>query len=69
MAVHTGQPLYSCCFCPQTFKSHANMHTHKKRLHPNEWVPKNSQPRKPIASNVNEAAGVQEDTKEIVPDL
>lgn len=52
MAVHNGQPLYSCCFCPQTFKSHANMYTHKRRIHPNEWVSKKAQAYKVASSNI-----------------
>ncbi|KAH8394461.1 hypothetical protein KR222_009599, partial [Zaprionus bogoriensis] len=44
MATHTGIDLYSCQFCGRTFKSHANMHNHKKKMHPNEWVRKYTQP-------------------------
>lgn len=45
MATHTGIDLYSCPFCTRTFKSHANMHNHKKKMHPNEWVRKYTQPK------------------------
>lgn len=37
IAVHTGQDLYSCSYCPMTFKSNANMSSHRKKVHPNEW--------------------------------
>ncbi|XP_035786797.1 zinc finger protein 28-like [Anopheles albimanus] len=36
MAVHTGESLYQCSFCPQTFNSGANMHAHRKKKHPAE---------------------------------
>ncbi|XP_065085410.1 transcription factor grauzone-like isoform X2 [Ochlerotatus camptorhynchus] len=36
-AVHTGVVLYSCPFCLKAFNSHANMHSHKKKMHPHEW--------------------------------
>lgn len=37
MACHTGQVLYTCRHCPQTFKSNANYHSHRKKMHPDEW--------------------------------
>lgn len=54
MATHTGQALYTCTFCPKTFKSHANMHNHKKKSHPNEWVRKYSQPSRIAVENSND---------------
>lgn len=50
MATHTGIDLYQCQFCTRTFKSHANMHNHKKKMHPNDWVRKYSQPSSSITS-------------------
>ncbi|XP_054737683.1 transcription factor grauzone-like [Anastrepha obliqua] len=37
MATHTGEALYTCSFCPQTFKSNANMYSHRKKKHV-EWA-------------------------------
>lgn len=53
MATHTGIDLYSCQFCARTFKSHANMHNHKKKMHPNEWVRKYTQPSAVVPTEVD----------------
>ncbi|XP_065366261.1 transcription factor grauzone-like [Calliphora vicina] len=37
IATHTGQDLYQCPHCPQTFRVSANMHHHRKKVHPVEW--------------------------------
>lgn len=37
MATHTGEMLYSCPHCPRAFKSSANMHSHRKKVHRIEW--------------------------------
>lgn len=38
MATHTGEVLYTCPHCPKTFNSSANMHSHRKKIHPKEWA-------------------------------
>lgn len=37
IATHTGQDLYQCPHCPQTFKVSSNMHHHRKKAHPVEF--------------------------------
>ncbi|XP_054737642.1 transcription factor grauzone-like [Anastrepha obliqua] len=36
MTQHTGEILYKCPFCTRTFNSNANLHSHKKKMHPIE---------------------------------
>lgn len=38
MALHTGEDLYTCNYCPKTFKSKANMYTHRKKKHTHLWT-------------------------------
>uniref|UniRef100_A0A1I8NPL9 Transcription factor grauzone n=1 Tax=Stomoxys calcitrans TaxID=35570 RepID=A0A1I8NPL9_STOCA len=37
MSTHTGAYLYTCPHCPKTFNSNANMHSHRKNVHPVEF--------------------------------
>lgn len=37
MASHTGTVLYTCPWCPKTFNSNANFHSHRKKSHRKEW--------------------------------
>lgn len=38
IASHTGDTLYVCANCPKTFNSGANMRSHRKKMHLNEWL-------------------------------
>lgn len=33
MATHTGEDIYKCMYCSQTFKSSGNMYQHRKKQH------------------------------------
>uniref|UniRef100_A0A1I8N1P6 C2H2-type domain-containing protein n=1 Tax=Musca domestica TaxID=7370 RepID=A0A1I8N1P6_MUSDO len=57
IATHTGVDLYSCAFCPATFKSKSNRITHCKRHHPEEYsrsVKPRSVPSKPLEIEIIE---------------
>lgn len=45
-ATHTGEPLYACANCGQTFKSKANMFHHRRRFHRPEWTADRTKPPK-----------------------
>ena len=38
MATHTGRTdLYTCTFCPKTFRCSSYMYSHRKNVHPQEY--------------------------------
>lgn len=38
MAIHAGiTDLYTCWYCPKTFRSSSNMYKHRKLVHSQEW--------------------------------
>lgn len=36
-ATHTGELLYTCPHCPTKFNAKSNMHSHRKKMHREEW--------------------------------
>ncbi|XP_060659783.1 transcription factor grauzone [Drosophila nasuta] len=48
-STHTGEVLYTCPNCPQTFFSNANMYKHRQRLHRAEWE---ADRKKPLPPNI-----------------
>ncbi|XP_073819684.1 uncharacterized protein [Musca autumnalis] len=37
IATHTGQELYRCLYCNETFRYSSSLYTHLKSIHPMEW--------------------------------
>ncbi|XP_055844639.1 gastrula zinc finger protein xFG20-1-like [Episyrphus balteatus] len=37
VATHTGGFLYTCPHCPTTFNAKTNLHSHRKKMHREEW--------------------------------
>lgn len=52
-STHTGEVLYTCPNCPQTFFSNANMYKHRQRLHRAEWE---ADRKKPLPPNIMKQA-------------
>ncbi|KAH8372237.1 hypothetical protein KR093_010711 [Drosophila rubida] len=52
-STHTGEVLYTCPNCPQTFFSNANMYKHRQRLHRAEWE---ADRKKPLPPNIMQQA-------------
>ncbi|XP_065367719.1 transcription factor grauzone-like isoform X2 [Calliphora vicina] len=49
MTTHTGEVLYNCPHCPKTFNSNANMHSHRKKVHPKEFEETRKQRKQNVA--------------------
>ncbi|XP_054738115.1 transcription factor grauzone [Anastrepha obliqua] len=62
MTMHTGEVLYSCPHCPKTFNSNANMHSHRKKMHPKEFEETRKQRRENAAKPVIPADGKEDAT-------
>ncbi|XP_055591203.1 zinc finger protein 91-like [Uranotaenia lowii] len=54
IATHTGEVLYSCEFCDRKFNYSANLSSHRKKVHPEEWV--EYQQNKPIFKGTSAAS-------------
>lgn len=52
-STHTGEVLYTCPNCPQTFFSNANMYKHRQRLHRAAWE---ADRKKPLPPNIMQQA-------------
>lgn len=37
LALHTGEMLYNCAYCPKKFNSNANMYKHLRETHAEQW--------------------------------
>ncbi|EDW01698.1 transcription factor grauzone [Drosophila grimshawi] len=55
-STHTGEVLYTCPNCPQTFFSNANMYKHRQRLHRAEWE---ADRKKPLPPNIMQQAAMK----------
>lgn len=38
MATHTGEKLFKCSFCEESFIWRPNMYAHRKKMHPKEYA-------------------------------
>ncbi|KAH8413617.1 hypothetical protein KR222_002015 [Zaprionus bogoriensis] len=64
-STHTGEVLYTCPNCPQTFFSNANMYKHRQRLHRAEWE---ADRKKPLPPNImKQAVGATSAMKKRLP--
>ncbi|KAH8283545.1 hypothetical protein KR018_005489, partial [Drosophila ironensis] len=64
MTTHTGEVLYTCPHCPQTFNSNANMHAHRKKVHRKEWEEHRHQRlHKPLRADTIIAVSVRKTTE------
>uniref|UniRef100_A0A1B0CLJ3 Putative transcription factor grauzone n=1 Tax=Lutzomyia longipalpis TaxID=7200 RepID=A0A1B0CLJ3_LUTLO len=43
IAIHTGEMLYKCDFCPRQFYNGGFLYQHRKAVHPKEWAEKQAQ--------------------------
>ncbi|XP_055918365.1 zinc finger protein 729-like [Eupeodes corollae] len=53
MTQHTGEVLYTCPHCPKTFNSKANMHSHRKKKHREEWEANRRYPKKEMKNELS----------------
>ncbi|CAD7013760.1 unnamed protein product [Ceratitis capitata] len=63
MTMHTGEVLYNCPHCPKTFNSNANMHSHRKKVHPKEFE-ETRKKRRENAAKPDAPAAEKEQTSE-----
>ncbi|XP_067631679.1 transcription factor grauzone isoform X2 [Eurosta solidaginis] len=63
MAMHTGEVLYNCPHCPKTFNSNANMHSHRKKMHPKEFEERRKQRRENAAKTDQATDQIEENVE------